>query len=146
MNNQEGADIEELAVIVELSPMEHILALRRGIQVRVAARFARQLGFSLDQLCEVLSVDASAGKSRGRLMPFASERIVSLYRLVILADAIVERSGDQRGFSATRWLSDWLRRPLAALDGRRPEELLDTDAGIQLLARLIAQMESGAYG
>lgn len=145
MKDQEGADMDEMIEILDVPAMARIQALRRGIHVQVAATFARKLGFTLDQLCEVLGVDMPAARSRGRLSPVASERVLSLFRLVNFVDSLIERSGDPREFSAVTWLSVWLRQSNPALGGVRPVELLDTDEGMQMLARLIAQMESGAY-
>jgi uncharacterized protein (DUF2384 family) len=49
------------------------------------------------------------------------------------------------GFSAARWVAEWLQRPHPALGGRRPGELMDTADGRELLTDLLARQQSGAY-
>ena len=44
-----------------------------------------------------------------------------------------------------QWLGNWLRVPQPALGGRRPEELLDTPAGVDAVARVLGAISSGAF-
>jgi putative toxin-antitoxin system antitoxin component (TIGR02293 family) len=39
----------------------------------------------------------------------------------------------------------WLTRPAIALDGRRPIDLLATEAGIKAVKDLLTRMEYGVY-
>ena len=58
---------------------------------------------------------------------------------------MVERSGDPSGFDAAVWLAQWLESANPALAGKCPADYLDTNEGIGIVRRLLAQMESGAY-
>lgn len=58
---------------------------------------------------------------------------------------IVRESGRQKDFDARRWVRQWLSKPLAALGGRRPDELLKTKDGRRVLHELLARIQSGAY-
>jgi uncharacterized protein (DUF2384 family) len=50
-----------------------------------------------------------------------------------------------KDFDAVRWLGQWIERAQPALDGRRPADLLDTPTGVDLVARLLGAIQSGAY-
>lgn len=65
--------------------------------------------------------------------------------LITQIEAMVEQSGKPEGFDAARWVTNWIERPLAALGGQAPAELLHTDEGRELVSRLLATAQSGAY-
>jgi putative toxin-antitoxin system antitoxin component (TIGR02293 family) len=74
-----------------------------------------------------------------------SERVMGIARLVGQAQSLVQESGGPPDFDPARWLADWLDRPLPALGGQRPAELMDTAEGRALVSDLLAQQQSGAY-
>ncbi len=49
------------------------------------------------------------------------------------------------GFDMDAWLQDWLQRPQPALGGRKPAELLSTEAGIESVRRALGSTLSGSY-
>ncbi|MDO8777184.1 MAG: MbcA/ParS/Xre antitoxin family protein [Burkholderiaceae bacterium] len=67
-------------------------------------------------------------------------------RLLEQVNLMVAQSGSHTGFDSRRWLNEWLELPLAALDGAKPADYMATKAGLQLVLRLLTQMQSGAYG
>jgi putative toxin-antitoxin system antitoxin component (TIGR02293 family) len=75
-----------------------------------------------------------------------SERVMGIARLVGQAQNLVEQSGGAADFDAGRWVGHWLQRPLPALDGKSPGELMDSVDGRALVSDLLAQQQSGAYG
>lgn len=75
-----------------------------------------------------------------------SERVMGIARLVGQAQDLVQESGGPAEFDAGRWVGDWLEKPLPALDGKSPGELMDTVDGRALVSDLLAQQQSGAYG
>jgi uncharacterized protein (DUF2384 family) len=44
-----------------------------------------------------------------------------------------------------QWLLRWLTVPQPALGGRRPDEMLDTPAGVDAVARVMGAIMSGAF-
>jgi uncharacterized protein (DUF2384 family) len=80
-----------------------------------------------------------------RLSPDESSRVLGMARLVGQVQAMVEESGRPEGFDAAAWVARWLDRPLPALAGQRPAELMDTAEGQGIVANLAARMQSGAY-
>lgn len=59
--------------------------------------------------------------------------------------AMVEHSGAPANFDASKWVHDWVRQEVPALDGKRPLDLLGTREGSQLVLITLARMQSGAY-
>jgi len=74
-----------------------------------------------------------------------SERVLGLKEIIEEVEDIVRESGTGESFDARHWLKEWMGRPQAALGGHRPDELLDTSEGLQLVRNTIRQMQSGAY-
>lgn len=58
---------------------------------------------------------------------------------------MVEESGDATGFDATEWLLNWLEKPLPALGGQRPADLLNSEDGFEILSTLLARSLAGAF-
>ncbi|WP_066708480.1 MbcA/ParS/Xre antitoxin family protein [Curvibacter delicatus] len=65
--------------------------------------------------------------------------------LVTQVQKMVEESGDATGFDAREWLLKWLDRPLPALGGQRPVELLSSEDGLEVLTTLLARAQAGAF-
>jgi uncharacterized protein (DUF2384 family) len=69
-------------------------------------------------------------------------------RLLAQVEQIVRESGDAeraRDFDAAAWLSAWLISPMPVLGDRAPIEYLKTRDGTELVSRLLAAQQSGAY-
>lgn len=61
---------------------------------------------------------------------------------------MIAESGDHSEsacFDAGVWLLNWMEQLIPVLGGRRPAEYMDTIEGQQMLSRLLAIMQSGAY-
>ncbi|WP_081074802.1 antitoxin Xre/MbcA/ParS toxin-binding domain-containing protein [Burkholderia cepacia] len=58
---------------------------------------------------------------------------------------MVEESGNPEGFDVRSWLRDWLFSSVPALNGRRPVDYLDTPENIDLISRMLASAQTGAY-
>ncbi|WP_256218020.1 MbcA/ParS/Xre antitoxin family protein [Burkholderia contaminans] len=58
---------------------------------------------------------------------------------------MVEESGSPDDFDIQTWLFDWLHSPVPALGNRRPVDYLHTPDGIDLISRLLASAQTGAY-
>jgi uncharacterized protein (DUF2384 family) len=68
-------------------------------------------------------------------------------KLIGMVEDIVANSTakEARQFDAAKWLGQWLERPQPSLGGRKPAELIDTPTGVEVVARLLGAVESGAY-
>jgi uncharacterized protein (DUF2384 family) len=70
-----------------------------------------------------------------------------MLQLLGIAHDIVENStaDSAQDFDAVKWLGQWIERPQPALGGVRATDLLDTRTGVDLVARLLGAIQSGAY-
>lgn len=65
--------------------------------------------------------------------------------LISQVRTMVSESGNPGGFNAAEWVARWIDRPLPALGGQRPAELMETSDGQALVSSIVARMQSGAY-
>lgn len=72
-------------------------------------------------------------------------RASGLASLIAQVQIMVEDSGNPEGFDAAKWVGRWIDRPLPALGGQRPAELMDTPDGRALVSNIVACMQSGTY-
>jgi len=131
------------------SPVDRVSVIKAGVSARNLKLFVRELDVDQKVMFGALNlktatVNRKAAKSQ-LLSIEDSERVVGLAKLVGQLEAMIEESGDPVGFNATEWLSTWLREPLPALGGGKPIDLLDTMEGQAIVARVLAQIQSGAY-
>jgi putative toxin-antitoxin system antitoxin component (TIGR02293 family) len=75
-----------------------------------------------------------------------SERMIGIARLVGQAQSMVQESGVSQDFDGAKWVSAWLDRPLPALGGKRPGDFMDTAIGRSMVADILGQQQSSAYG
>lgn len=143
------ADVENPLWLYRTSPIQRITLVKTGIPATALARLAGRMNMPKDRLASVLGLPrATINRKVSENKPLSVDegsRVVGMARLVGQVQAMVEESGDPAGFDAARWVADWLERPLPALEGRAPRELMDTAEGQALVANLVARMQSGAY-
>jgi uncharacterized protein (DUF2384 family) len=67
--------------------------------------------------------------------------------LIRLVERIVRESGSEHavGFRADAWLDRWIQRPLLALGGLTPADMLKKRGGLAIVTRILQQAQSGAY-
>jgi hypothetical protein len=65
--------------------------------------------------------------------------------LIDLVQMMASQSGMPADFDSSLWVSEWLVRPLPALGGATPESYISTGEGQDLVRRLLAMGQSGAY-
>lgn len=132
-----------------VGPAEYVAIIRKGVPAKKVMTVSRQLNYPKSQLLTILDLPASTVdrkiKQGEKLSQEQSERFLGLERLISQVKTMVTESGDPEGFNAAQWLGEWLGRPLPALGGKKPNEFMDTVAGQGIVARLLAQMQSGAY-
>jgi len=129
--------------------MERVRIVKRGVPAGVVDAIAKRMGVPKEKLIGTLglaraTIDRKA-RDRKPLSPDEGSKVLGMARLVGQVQAMVEESGEPAGFDAAGWLASWLDRPLSALGGQRPAELMDTAEGQGLVSQLVARMQSGAY-
>ncbi|WP_176316672.1 antitoxin Xre/MbcA/ParS toxin-binding domain-containing protein [Burkholderia vietnamiensis] len=73
------------------------------------------------------------------ISPAIAEMLATQVRRMVI------ESGDPEDFDVRSWLHDWLYSPVPALNGRRPIDYLDTPENIDLISRMLASAQTGAY-
>lgn len=142
--------IEAVNLAIErLSPNQRIDELRKGFPAVVVVELANKMGWSQEHAIDVFKLKRSTVIRKLRdekpLDTPDSERLLSVMDMIEQVRQMVARSGDAIGFDASKWLAAWLDAPNPALGGRLPSDYLDTNEGVQIVRRLLAQMETGAY-
>jgi|JI10StandDraft_1071094.scaffolds.fasta_scaffold31409_5 putative toxin-antitoxin system antitoxin component (TIGR02293 family) len=131
------------------SPTEFISVVRAGVPAKQVETLAKAMNFSRESLYDALHIPASTiGRKLQKdqlLSSEQSERLLGIERLIGQVQTMVSESGDPENFDAGLWLGEWVNRPLPALGGAKPVEFLDTVNGQMFIARLLGQMQSGAY-
>jgi putative toxin-antitoxin system antitoxin component (TIGR02293 family) len=135
--------------LFDLSAPDQIAIIRDGISPDALKTMIQVMELSQEKVFAYLALSAATInrkiKREERLSPDESARVLGLASLIGQVQAMVERSGDPEGFDAAKWVAEWIERPLPALGGEKPAAYLDTTTGQQMVADLLAKMESGAY-
>lgn len=144
----DGGDVVS-DVVYRADPLIRIGWVRDGLPAEVLPAMSAAMAVPREVLYTTLGL-ARATVSRKlqagqRLSSDESERVLGLLRLIGQANALVAESGRPEGFDAARWVARWLDRPVPALGGLRPADLMDTGEGRELVSNLLARMQSGAY-
>lgn len=131
------------------APPDRIAMIKNGLEASVAEIIMTYISGSKNEALRAVNISHATMnrwvKVDARLPPAESERILGVGRLVGQVEAMVEESGDPKGFDARVWLTRWLGEPLAALGGVCPRDLLDTIEGQRMVSEALARMRSGAY-
>lgn len=141
--------VESAAQLYRASQMQRVKIVKKGVPARYTGVLAAGMRISKDKFYSTVglsraTVDRKVRVNK-RLNLDESERVMGIARLVGQAQSLVQESGGPPDFDPARWLADWLDRPLPALGGQRPAELMDTAEGRALVSDLLAQQQSGAY-
>ena len=139
----------QYARLYALGQMERIEAVRQGVPAQVLATLADSMQVTRDQVFAWAGIPRATANRKLRASTLLSldesERVLGIARLVGLVEQVVAESGTPEGFDAATWTAGWLSQPVAALGGKSPGAFMDTADGRDLVASLIAQMQSGAY-
>ena len=141
-------DLQHHAVGVS-RPQHHLGTVGELVTQRNLVPLAEDMAISKDKLYATIGLARATVNRKLReqqsLNQDESERVLGMARLVGQVSTIVGESGNPEGFDAAKWVAAWLDRPLQALGGRRPAELMDTADGRGLVSDLVARMQTGAY-
>jgi putative toxin-antitoxin system antitoxin component (TIGR02293 family) len=132
-----------------LPSLERIQLVKRGIPARWFVKVSERMAMPKDKLYKTIGVAKATVTRKSRTNQMLdrdeSERAIAMMVLFGQVESMVAESGRPDGFEASTWTASWLDRPLSALGGQRPGELMDTADGRALVSDLLARMQSGAY-
>ena len=129
--------------------MDRIRLVKQGISVRVLAQMAKHMSLRKQRLAGMLglaraAVDRTVHEDKP-LSEVKGLRVLGMASLIGQVQTMIEEPGNAEGFNAAEWVGRWIDRPLPALSGQKPAELMDTFDGQLLVSGLVACMQSGAY-
>lgn len=138
------------AAAYEIDPISRVVAIRRGVSSVERARTSRALGLPKERIDRMLHLPVSTTKRKlaqqARFPPEQSERILGLQRLIGQVETMVAESGSHaQSFDARASIAQWPDQTSPALGNKTPGEFLDIIAGQEIVANLLAQMQSGSY-
>ena len=133
----------------QADPIDRIRLIKRGISADVLEKMAKDMSISKARLAETLGVARATidrkELKRNVLSPDEGSRVLGMASLIGQVHTMICESGDPAGFNAAEWVARWIDRPLPALGGLRPADLMDTFEGQGLVSGMVARMQSGTY-
>ncbi|MSQ53438.1 MAG: DUF2384 domain-containing protein [Betaproteobacteria bacterium] len=144
-----GRPKDFFAHLYKARPLDRVRTVKSGIVFHVLDVVAHEMGTRPNNLVATLGIGRSTiarKKQRGmRLGKDQSERLMGVATLIGQVQAMVNEQGNQADFDAAKWFQKWAEKPVPALGGQRPDELLDTMEGQQIVGNLLGAIRAGAY-
>lgn len=123
---------------------------RQGVEAAFIADLIKRMEIPSSRLFTILRIPSATAARKIKSGAFIDGRAglaaAGLIKLLVIADSIAQDSATEpEKFDSVKWLGQWIERPLGALGGRKPSEYLDTPTGVEIVARALGAMRSGAY-
>jgi putative toxin-antitoxin system antitoxin component (TIGR02293 family) len=115
-------------------------AAERGLNVLVIEMLGKSLNASREDLLNALALSPrtlSRRQKEGALSPEESDRVLRLARVAAQAEEVLGGREDS---------VKWLHRANRSLGGRKPLDLVRTDAGSELVVDVLGRLEHGVFG
>jgi putative toxin-antitoxin system antitoxin component (TIGR02293 family) len=123
----------------QLTAMEKLDLVEKGISKEGLESLKKKVGLDYDQLAQLLNVARATlinKKSPDKFNTDLSDKIMSLADIFSYGFEVFE---DEDHFRA------WLQRPVRALGGKKPFDLLHTSFGREEVRNLIGRIDHGVY-
>ena len=137
--------------ISDATPMQIVEIERKGVPGFFIKDLSKRMEIPSSRIFRILGLAKATAEKKAAAGEMIAGRggqsAIGMVKLLGIAQRIVADSTADaaQDFDAARWLGRWIERPQPALGGRKPADLLDTPTGIQVVARLLGSIESGAY-
>lgn len=137
--------------VAKATPMEIVEVERHGIDSIFLKDLSKLMDIPAVRMFDIVGIPkATAEKKVAAKEPIAGaggQAALGLARLLGIAKSIVENStaAEAKDFDVAKWLGQWIERPQPALGGRKPADLIRTPTGLDMVARVLGAIESGAY-
>ena len=129
--------------------MDRVNLIRGGIPSVLVKRLALEMHLSVPEVSRIAGLAPTTVlrklEKHAKFNTNQGERILGLARLIGQVQAVVCESGENRRGHAGRWVAEWVNSPLPSLDGWRPRDLMDLDAGRELISAAVARIHSGEF-
>lgn len=140
-----------VARLANATPIEIVELERAGVPGAFIKDLSKRLAIPTSRMFGVLGVPKATAEKKAASGEMVSgsggQAAIGIVKLLAMAEEIVANStaAEAKNFDAAKWLGQWIERTQPALGGRKPAELLDTPTGLDVVARLLGSIESGAY-
>lgn len=147
---ENGVD-EYARQVASASPVQIVELERGGVIGSLIKDLSKRMGIPSSRIFTILGIPKATAEMKAALGKVVKGRggqaAIGMVRLLGIAQEIVANStaSNARGFDAAKWLGQWIERPQPSLGGRKPADLLDTPTGVEVVARLLGSIESGAF-
>lgn len=137
--------------IFDATPMQIVEIERKGVPGFFIKDLSRRMEIPSSRIFRILGLAKATAEKKAAAGEMIAGRggqsAIGMVKLLGIAQRIITDSTADaaQDFDAARWLGLWIERPQPALGGRKPADLLDTPTGVQVVARLLGSIESGAY-
>ncbi|MBN1960482.1 MAG: DUF2384 domain-containing protein [Deltaproteobacteria bacterium] len=135
--------------LYQASPVERIRRIKQGVDAQLMLYVIDSLGMPKQHFYKILGLPIATMNRKvhknEQLSIEQGERIFGIIKLIGQVQTMVNQSGESKGFNAAKWVANWINEPLSALGGKRPSDYMDTIEGQELVANLLARIQSGAY-
>lgn len=148
--SKKGVD-DYVRQVVSATPMQIVEMERTGVVGSFIKDLSRRMEIPSSRIFSILGIPKATAEKKaaaGEMVAGSGgQAAIGMVRLLGIAQEIVANSTapEARNFDAAKWLGQWIERPQPSLGGRKPADLLDTPTGIEVVARLLGSIESGAY-
>lgn len=133
----------------QADPINRVRIIKQGIPAGFLELMATDMLISRSRLAHTLGIARSAlgrkALKRKLLSPEEGSRVLGMASLIGQVHTMICESGNPEGFNAAEWVARWIDRPLPALGGLRPAELMHTFDGQALVSSIAGRMQSGVY-
>lgn len=137
--------------VAKATPMEIVEVERHGIDSIFLKDLSKLMDIPAVRIFDIVGIPkATAEKKVAAKEPIkgaGGQAALGLARLLAIAKNIVENStaAEAKDFNVAKWLGQWIERPQPVLGGRKPADLIGTPTGLDMVARVLGAIESGAY-
>jgi putative toxin-antitoxin system antitoxin component (TIGR02293 family) len=140
-----------VSAVSSATPMQIVEIERRGVMGSFIKDLSKRMEVPSSRIYTILGLPKATAEKKaaaGELVNgTGGQAAVGMIRLLGIAQEMVRNSTavQAKGFDAAKWLGRWLEQPQPALGGRKAADLIDTPTGVEVVARLLGSIESGAY-
>ena len=137
--------------VANATPIQIVEIERQGVLGSFIKDLSRRMEIPSSRMFHILGVPKATAEKKAAAGEMVAGRggqaAIGMVKLLGIARDIVANStaSDAKGFDATKWVGQWIERPQPSLGGRKPADLMDTPTGVEVVARLLGSIESGAY-
>ena len=122
----------------DATPMQRVAAERQGVAARLVKELASEMAIPAARMFKIIGVPKATAERKAEKNQAISggggQSALGVLNLLGIAHCIVAESADEHAsdFDVAKWLGRWIEHPQPAL-------------GIDVVARLLGSLQSGAY-